>query len=99
MMPKSNIYNIPPRHQYMPNSLVNLRIPRELLKDTTTIAREEGFSNPQEFIREALRQHVRKYKMEQSLRELDRLAGSAKGKKLPRVSKAEMRRHIEEIFS
>ena len=75
------------RNDIMANALVNIRMPADLLKDAENIVKTEGFGTTQEFVREAVREHVRKYKRQQALLQLDRLAGSAKSKKLNPLNK------------
>jgi hypothetical protein len=61
----------------MINKLVNVRIPEVLLKNSEIVIKNEGYANIQDLIRDTLRQHVKKYLLQQ-------LKGSVKEKQLNR---------------
>lgn len=61
------------------NKLVHLRVPRQLYADSQEIINALGFSNIQEFARDALRRAVHEYKVQAAIRRLEKLKGSVKG--------------------
>lgn len=73
MTSNDNIYICGPVTNIMANELVSIRMPGSLLEESRNIADSEGYANVQEFIREAIRDHIR-------TRKLHILYGSAKGK-------------------
>lgn len=72
----------------MANTLISLRISRELLKESETIARAEGYSNTQEFIREAIRRQVEE-RRQRIIDDVSRLYGMAKGKQVKEPGREE----------
>lgn len=70
----------------MVSTLVGVRLPQPLCQQVETIARAEGYTSSQEFVRETLRERIKAYYREQALSELNRLAGSLKGKKIAKLS-------------
>jgi Arc/MetJ-type ribon-helix-helix transcriptional regulator len=73
----------------MANALLGVRLPPPLSEQVETISKAEGYTSTQEFVREALRDRVKEYYRQQALRELDRLAGSLKGKRVKALSRAQ----------
>lgn len=82
MISKENIYNRDALAEMMPGTLVNLRMPHDIIKDARDAAKERGFSNIQGFFKEALRREVIQYREERAKRELLKMRGIAKGKKI-----------------
>ena len=78
------------------NKLISLRIPSTVLMETSQAAKLDGYANIQEFIREAVREKLRKRKIRESLLAIEKLKGSAKGKKL--ASKKEINDYILKEF-
>jgi Arc/MetJ-type ribon-helix-helix transcriptional regulator len=76
----------------MANDLVSLRIPKNILRETELAVAREGYTNAQEYIREALREKLEKRKIRETLVELKKLEGSAKNPKI--LSKKELNRLI-----
>jgi metal-responsive CopG/Arc/MetJ family transcriptional regulator len=89
MTSKNNIYNPENSTTPMANTLVSLRISQDLLKESKVIAKEKGFSNTQEFIREAIRARVEEYRRQKIIEEANRLYGIAKGKKIKTLTRKE----------
>jgi metal-responsive CopG/Arc/MetJ family transcriptional regulator len=97
MITKDNIYKsriIPYR---MANKLFGIRLSDDLLRDAEGISKKEGFSSVQEFVRQAVRESLKKYKLQQQLIALDKLAGSQPHAK--KASKKALERHIRELYS
>ena len=66
----------------MANKLISLRIAENFVVDIDKILVKEGFTNIQEFIKDSIRYNLKRYKLQKGLEELDKLSGSAVGKKL-----------------
>jgi len=79
----------------MANTLISLRVSNTLIKETNELVKKEGYNNLQEFIRASWREKVDKFKLKKSLLELEKIAGSGKGKK---ASKKELEAHILKVF-
>ncbi len=62
----------------MPGILINTRVPKELHDSIKGFAKEAGYGGVQEFAREALREHLRRQRLEWGLQELEKLRGSVK---------------------
>jgi len=92
----SNIYKPGEDSQHMANELISIRMSRELLSDAGDIARKEGFSNVQDFIRDAVRTSVKNRKLEASIAELKKIYGSAKTYK--HRTKSEIDAYIRKVL-
>jgi metal-responsive CopG/Arc/MetJ family transcriptional regulator len=82
----------------MANTLISIRISDELLNDASAIAKQEGFSNVQEFFRQSVREGIIQRKKALALLELQKLYGSAKGKEKI-ASKKELDVLAKKLFS
>jgi len=96
-MINNNTYKNQNNSGFMVNKLLNVRIPNELFDDAEVIAVEERYGSIQELTRAALREIVERYKVEKAILEINRLKGSAKGKKLK--SKKEVSEYIGKKYS
>jgi len=74
----------------MANTLISIRVSDELLKDINILTKSQGYSNTQEFLRAAAREKIQKEKLASATIELEKLYGSAKGKKITITSKKEL---------
>jgi len=72
-MSNDNIFKGSSAVKSMANALISIRIPKELLKETRFLAQQEGFQGSQELIRQALREYVRKRKLEVAMQELKKI--------------------------
>ena len=79
------------------NSMVNVRMPPELLAQTETVAKERGYLTVQEYVREAVRQDIERYR--RLRRELDAIVASAKGVKARKLTVRERERLAEREMS
>jgi metal-responsive CopG/Arc/MetJ family transcriptional regulator len=82
----------------MANTLISIRISDELLSDAQDIAKQEGFSNVQEFFRQSVRESISQRKRTLALLKLESLYGSAKGKERI-ASKKELDELSKKLFS
>jgi len=73
----------------MANKLINLRMSNRLIKESQETAREFGFNNTQELIRESLRNAILEYKRKKTLFWLERNFASID--KIKRLTKEEKR--------
>jgi len=96
MLTKDNIYKFKNVYGAMANRLYGIRLSSELLVDVENITKSEGFSSVQEFVRQAVRDAIKKHKLQQQLLALDKLAGSQPNAK--RASKKELEEHIKKKF-
>ena len=80
----------------MANKLVNLRMSDNLIRESKYIAREFGFNNIQDLIKESLRNTIWEYKKKKSLVWLERNFASIE--KTKRLTKEE-RQELFENFS
>lgn len=96
-MINNNTYKNQNNSVFMVNKLLNVRIPNELFDDAEIIAVEERYGSIQELTRAALREIVERYKVEKAILEINKLRGSAKGKKLR--SKKEISEHIGKKYN
>lgn len=97
MLTKDNIYKYKHIVDSMANRLYGIRLSQELMIDAEKITKNEGFSSVQEFVRQAVRDAIKKHKLQQQLLAMDKLAGSQPHQK--RASKKALEKHIKEIFS
>ena len=67
---------------------IHLRLPKILYKESEKIKKEFGFSNVQEFIKEAIRKTILEYKRQRALNNLKKNFGSVKN--IKRLSKEEL---------
>jgi metal-responsive CopG/Arc/MetJ family transcriptional regulator len=96
MISKDNIYKYKDLFNFMANKLYGIRLSQELLVDAEKITKMEGFSSVQEFVRQAVRDSIKKHKLQQQLMALDKLAGSQPNAK--RASKKELEEHVKKVF-
>jgi len=66
---------------------IHLRLPKLLYKESIEIKKDFGFSNIQEFIKEAMRKTILEYKRKQALKTLMKHYGSVKN--IKRMTKKE----------
>ena len=79
----------------MKNELVGVRISPELKTKAEHITKEYGFSNTQEFIREAIRARIEKYERQEAIKQLQQLAGTQTAKK---ASKQELANLAKKLY-
>ncbi len=77
----------------MTNKLINLRMNDNLIKESKYIAREFGFNNIQDLIKESLRNTIWEYKKKKALVWLERNFGSME--KTNRLTKKEKQKLFE----
>ena len=92
MMINNNTYKRQNKTDYMPNTLVNLRIPSKLFKEVVTLSSTDGYSNIQDFVRASIREKVKAMKLEHAELEIRKLRGSSKV--IP-LSKKELSKRIQ----
>src|SRR3989338_4478437 len=97
MTSNNNTYKEQPLLHSMANTLVSVRIPEHLFKESMAVAQQEGYVNVQEFIREALRMHTKEQQVQHSLKALDQLAGSAKH--IKSFSRKEIKDHLARVYA
>jgi hypothetical protein len=99
MMSKGNIYNSGCVGDGMANTLISLRISKDLLKESEAMAKVAGFSNTQEFIRDAIRKQVEE-RRQRIIEDVGRLYGSAKrGTELTPAARDELARQVVEDYA
>ena len=74
----------------MANTLISVRMSDDLLRDINLFIKPQGYSNAQEFLRAAVREKIQKEKTALAILELEKLYGSARGKKIHFASKKEL---------
>lgn len=83
----------------MANTLISLRISKDLLKESEAMAKVAGFSNTQEFIRDAIRKQVEE-RRQRIIEDVGRLYGSAKrGTELTPAARDELARQVVEDYA
>ena len=98
MLTNDNKYKEESLHTAMTSDLVGVRLPAPLAEQVESISKAEGYTSTQEFIRETLRDRVKEYYRQQTLREFDRLAGSLKGKKIKPLTRDERDAIARELY-
>jgi len=76
----------------MANKLINIRVSDNLYSEMLSISEHEGYTNIQEFVRQSIRDNVKRLKTEIAIMELQRLRGSQKGKLLSKKELSELAR-------
>ena len=98
MMTDDNTYKLSMRTAIMPGVLVNTRIPEQLHTDVTLFADAAGYGGVQEFVREAIREHLQRRRIEWGRQEMRKLYGIAKGKKIKELTGEERDALVDEFF-
>lgn len=93
MITNDNIYKTETLSNIMNNTFVGVRLSSELLSDIEIIVKSEGFSSVQEFVRQSIRESIRKHKLQQQFMAL---AGSQPH--IKKASKKELEAHAKKLF-
>ena len=86
MLTNDNKYKCEKIINGMASALIGVRLPPPLSSQVEEISKAEGYTSTQEFVRETLRSRVKEYYRQRAMDELDRLAGSLKGKKINKLT-------------
>jgi Arc/MetJ-type ribon-helix-helix transcriptional regulator len=97
MLTKDNTYKPVIFLRSMASALIGVRLPPPLSSQVEEISKAEGYTSTQEFVRETLRDRVKEYYRQRALDELDKLAGSLKGKKINKLSARERERLAKKL--
>ncbi len=94
-LPKS-FYTSGTNWYYMESKSVHLRITSEMVKEFNSIKGAMGFSNIQEFIKDAMRKAMLEYRRHAAMRTIKKLQGSAPNAR--HITTRERNRIAEQLF-